>query len=173
MTDEDPFESYVELVADRLSGRGFAELPESPPDYEGSALHNREFSLWPPGVVDTVVAVCRFGDPDPRTVAEFSSRVFAFAGDHASRLPRGLGNSLVVYPVAACSDPSGEVKEWVTGHRPTHRGAHEFPVVADLDAETVYYYTATPVWGRRRYAAFRKAASAVFDPSADPDLGGL
>lgn len=168
----DPFEEYVALVADRLDARGFEALPDSPPDYDGTALHNRERSLWPPGVVDTVVVVCRFGDPDPRTVAEFSSRAFAFAGDHASRLPRGLGR-LVVYPVAACSDPAGDLKEWVAGHRPGHWGAYEFPVVADLPAETVHYYNDTPVWGGGTYEAFRKAASATFDPAADPDLGGL
>lgn len=170
----DPFEGYVATVGERLRDRGYGELPAAPEDYRSVAFGKRRFSIRAPGVVDTVFVLARFGDPSVRTVAEFSSRAFAFGLGHASRLPRGLGSWPVVYPVAACLDPSAALGRWVSEYAPSHRGATEFPVVVDLAGETVHYYGDTPLLGGSRYERCRKSASAFLDPStADLDLEGL
>lgn len=171
---EDTFEAYVATVRERLRARGYEEFPGELADYRSVAFGKREGSLRALAVVDRVFVVARFGDPAPGTVREFSARGFEFGVDRAVPLPRGLGSRPVVYPVAACLDPSAELRRWVGEYAPSRRGATEFPVVVDLADQRVHYYNDTPILGGNRYERCRKSASAFLDPSAaDLDLEGL
>ncbi len=80
------------------------------------------------------------------------------------KLPRGLGSSLVVYPVLVTSGTSLELTEFVESHFPKHWAILEFPVVVRLDEQRLTFATKTPSWGRAYYRQTRREAQQLLAP---------
>jgi hypothetical protein len=117
------------------------------------------------GVVETVVVIS-----DPVTQAD-ADRLRSF-GDEAvrsaavgkSRLPRGFGSSLVVYPVLQVDAISEALTQFAEDYVPKRWSIVEFPVVVDPSAQIVVFSSKTPVWGLAYYRQTRREAQQLLAP---------
>ena len=155
------FGSYVDLVRSRLSAAGFQLADEG-----ALALYagRREVKLTRFGVVETVVGVSV-----PRESAtqddlkELGRQVVEAALKRKTRIPRGLGSSLVVYPTLVVESGSPDLQRFVGANVPKHWSLLEFPVVADLTAQSLLYLERTPFWGAAYYRKTRAEAHALLN----------
>jgi hypothetical protein len=155
------FDSYVDMVRARLVGGGFkAEDPA-----RGAALQarRRRVKLTRFGLVETVVGLSgRRGEAGPEDLRAFGRDVFASALAGKAAIPRGLGGSLVVYPVLVVDRASPELRAAVSEEPPKHWAALEFPVVAELSAGGLLFFDRTPFWGAAYYRRTRDEAQDLF-----------
>jgi hypothetical protein len=94
---------------------------------------------------------------NPGIVKDFSAHATEFAlKNRGSRLPRGLGGSLLSIPVVVSEDFSEELKGWITrSHADMHWAAFEFPVLLSTKNREIFYCKRTPMWGAAYYRGFR------------------
>lgn len=94
---------------------------------------------------------------------EYSSLCMKYALEHRdSLLPRGFGGSLFCFPVVLSSNISEDLKLIVTKTlAPKHWVAFEFPVLASLQDQKLYYCTRTSIYGAAYYGGFRRFANEM------------
>ena len=155
---------YVEPVRERLDRAGFRE--EASPAGALLKARRRQVKLSRFGVVETVIVIS-----SPRSQAEPDQlRVFGAESVRAAtvgktRLPLGLGSSLVVYPVLLVDAISDALNRFVDEYVPKHWSIVEFPVVVVPTAQTLVYATKTPVWGSAYYRKTRREAQDLLAPT--------
>lgn len=164
--DMDPLEGYTETVEHRLRGRGFERRGDGPPRYEAVVFHDRSFQLSKFGLVDTFVVVAPFEDPDPGTLKAFCEACHSYGLSNKSSLPRGLGGSLIVHPVAVVPGRSRRVSDWIRRYDSKKWGSFLFPAVVDLADGAVDYHRETPLWGALYYSGFRSFVDETLTPPA-------
>lgn len=156
-------ERYLETVRARLVNAGFA-LEEAIP---GAALQarRRAIKLTRFGLVETIVAVSTpRGTATRDDVRSFSAAVFQAALEKKTRVPRGLGSSMVTYPVLVVHDASAEARRAVAEDAPKHWAALVFPVVVEPVSQTLLCLEKTPFWGAAYYRRTRAEARELLDP---------
>ncbi|WP_336331048.1 MULTISPECIES: hypothetical protein [unclassified Haloarcula] len=150
-------EGYIETIADPLDR--FEQSSTTVNDQQVTVFHDRSLELSKFGFVDTVFVV---GTAETAADAKsFSEAAFEYGLSVKSKLPRGLGGNLVVYPVVVTES---DLAEWVEGYAPKHWSSFEFPVVVDLSEGTVAYNESTPLWGTIYYNGFRETAETTLKP---------
>lgn len=159
------FDQYRETVQARLTQAGF-KLEEAA---QGVALQarRRAIKLTRFGIVETVVSLGtqrRAATPDD--VDSFSTMVLNAALEKKSRVPRGLGSSMVIYPVLVVDEVSPDLRRFVADHAPKHWAALEFPVVVDAASKTLICLEKTPFWGSAYYRKTRNEARKLLDPTS-------
>lgn len=156
-------EVYLETVRARLANAGFKPEGTIP----GAALQarRRAIKLTRFGLVETVVSLSM-----PRTtvmpddVRSFSAAVFRSALEGKTRVPRGLGSSMVIYPVLVVHDAPPDVRGFVADYAPRHWSALEFPVVVEPASQTLICLEKTPFWGSAYHRKTRAEARELLDP---------
>lgn len=157
MENDESVEGYVETLAGRLDG--FEQSRTTVDDQHVTVFHDRSLSLSKFGLVDTVFVV---GTAETASQArEFSEAAFEYGLSVKSKLPRGLGGNLVVYPVVVSET---DLADWVQQYDPKHWSSFEFPVIIDPTEGTVDYYESAPLWGRIYYKGFRETAETTLKP---------
>jgi hypothetical protein len=157
------FEGYLESVRDRLQRAAFRQEP-APPGATSMA-RRRELKVSRFGIVETVVGVSTVhAQPGPDQLRSFGSDVVRAALDGKTRLPRGLGSSVVVYPLLVADGISDELSRFVTAYAPRHWSILEFPVVIDIATSSLVLRKTTPVWGAAYYRATRRDAYELLAP---------
>ena len=155
---------YVESVRERLHGAGFREEP-SP---AGALLkaRRRQVKVSRFGVVETVVVISTSrSEADPDQLRMFGSESVRAARVGKTRLPLGLGSSLVVYPVLLVDAISDPLDGFVHSYAPKHWSIVEFPVVVAPATQTLAFATKTPVWGSAYYRKTRREAQDFLAPT--------
>jgi len=151
------FEQYVETVGDRLSRGGFT--PEEPAAGAALQARRRTLKLTRFGLVETVVALSALRETaSVDDLLAFDTVVFGSALERKSRVPRGLGSSMVVYPVLVAGDVPAEVHDFLADHTPDHWSVIELPVAVEISSGSLTYSEKTPVWGSAYYKKTRKEA---------------
>jgi hypothetical protein len=154
---------YVALVRERLLATGFVE--ESQTD-SAFAARRREVKLSRSGIVETVAEVSSLvSQPTPDDLRRFGSSAVASALKGKSKLPRGLGSSLVVYPVLVADVISDPLRDFVSDYAPKHWSIVELPVVVDPSTANLLTTEKTPAWGAAYYRTTRRDAQEWFGPS--------
>ncbi len=135
--------TYTERANNRLEGAGFGV--ERGDGEFALIAHRREVKPSRFGFVDTLVAI---NGPaalaTPEGLRNLAAQVFREAQARKVRLPRGLGSSVVCYPVLAVEIVPAELRDFVADFVPKHWGALDFPVVVDLASETLVCCEKTP-----------------------------
>jgi hypothetical protein len=150
-------ESYLQAVRIRLTADGF-QLSEGDADASLSA-QRRQFKPTRFGLVETTVRLSsRRESATADELRAFADESLRWALAHKSRIPRGLGSSLVVYPTLVVETASPELRAFVAGYAPKHWSALEFPVVAELSNERLGCLEKTPFWGAAYYKKTREEA---------------
>lgn len=162
---DDDVERYVDSIADALREREFRPFEGNLPDHVSSVFHRGKFEPRKFGFVDAFVVVTRPESPTPADLEASCTSAFDFGLDNKSRFPRGLGGSLVVYPVVVGDGISRAARDWIAAYRPRHWASFEIPVLFDLSANEAVYDGSTPVWGRWYYAGFHETIEAVLVPN--------
>lgn len=153
---ESPFETYSDAVDQKLSTRDFHQYDGGFPAYHGPIYHSKRLSWRKLSYVDFFITFL-YGDyPSTAEMKRFSGESFQFGLANMSPLPRGLGGSLVVYPVIVGESLSRDYIEWITSYRPRHWCSFEIPSVVDLKREQIVYNGSKPVWGRWYYEGFHE-----------------
>jgi hypothetical protein len=155
------FESYRGDVTERLRRTGFAIQEGAEGVLEA---HRRTFKVTRFGFADTFVALSYRSDASPDDLRVFGEGAFERALDQKVRLPRGLGSSIVLYPVLALERAGEELRRFASEHAPTRWGAIEYPVVVDLGADTLFMREKTRVWGAAYERTTRDEARRLFEP---------
>lgn len=158
------FGAYLETVERNLDRERFDSYPGAPGGYRTWTYHRRQFELSKFGLVDTFVVVGQFDRVDARTAQAFSEAAFRFGLANKSRLPRGLGGNLVVYPTIVGETILDDVVDWVLSYSPNHWAAFEMPLVADLSSAEVLYNDTKPLWGRAYYSGFHAMVERNLTP---------
>ncbi|MFB6074600.1 MAG: hypothetical protein ABEJ89_06275 [Haloarculaceae archaeon] len=167
----DPFEAYVGSVGQRLGQRGYSRRQDGPQGYRTTVFHRRTFSITKFGYVDYFVVVARFDSLSPAEAEAFSEAAFRYGLSNKSALPRGLGGTVVVYPVILGQNLPNTVHQWASHYRNNHFAAFEFPVVADLGPNHLVYNADKPLWGRAYYSGFQTIADTCLTPQAGGGAG--
>jgi hypothetical protein len=157
-------EGYLESTRDRLHRARFREEVAPP----GALLkaRRREVKLSRFGIVETVVAISdvRF-EPEPDQLRAFGAVVVRSAVEGKTRIPLGLGSSLVVYPVLVVDAISDELTRFVNSYTPSHWCILEFPVVVEPGSQTLVLFDKTRVWGAAYYRKTRREARELLAPT--------
>jgi hypothetical protein len=118
------------------------------------------------GIVETVVVISdvhsQAGSDQLRT---FGAEIVRSALKGKSRIPRGLGSSLVVYPVLVTDGVSDELRRFASSYAPKHWSILEFPVVVEPGAGSMVLVEKTPVWGAAYYRKTRREAQDLLAPA--------
>ncbi|SFS73114.1 hypothetical protein [Halostagnicola kamekurae] len=157
MKNDESVEGYIETLAGRL--HEFEQSTTTVDDQHVTVFHDRSLSLSKFGLVDTVFVV---GTAETAYQARaFSEAAFEHGLSLKSKLPRGLGGNLVVYPIVVSET---DLANWVQLYDPIHWSSFEFPVVIDPTEGTVDYYESTRLWGIIYYKGFRETAETTLKP---------
>ena len=157
MEKHDSIEEYIQTLSGRLDE--FEQSTTTVDDQQATVFHDRSLSISKFGLVDTVFVV---GTAETASQAQaFSEASFNYGLSLKSKLPRGLGGNLVVYPVIVSE--TGLI-DWVQQYDPKHWSSFEFPVIIDPTEGTVDYYESTPLWGIIYYKGFRETAETILKP---------
>ena len=138
--------AYLETVRGRLNAGGFRD--EAPAAGAAIQLRQRTAKASRLSLVETVVAI-RSGEEAarPEDVRAFASNVVRSALAGKSKIPRGLGSSLVVYPVVVVEECSAELRMFMASYVAKHWCLLELPVVVEGRTGNLVMYEETPVWG--------------------------
>ena len=151
-------EGYLEATRDRLSRAGFRE--EASPAGAVLKVRRREVKLSRFGLVETVVAISDVhSQPGPDHLRTFGADIVRSALEGKSRIPRGLGSSLVVYPVLVTDAISDELRRFASSYTTKRWSILEFPVVVDPGTGSLVLVEKTPVWGAAYYRKTRREAT--------------
>jgi len=157
MNNDESLQEYIETLAERLDE--FEQSTTTVEDQNVTVFHDRSLSLSKFGLVDTVFVI---GTAETASQArEFSEAAFEYGLSVKTKLPRGLGGNLVVYPVVVTE---ADLADWVLEYEPKHWSSFEFPVVIEPIEGTVDYYESTPLWGTIYYKGFRETAETTLKP---------
>ncbi len=94
---------------------------------------------------------------------EYSARCIRTALQEYKGLPRGFQNGVVSFNVLAGLDIDQSAIDFATKRPDKHFSAFEMPVLVDLNAQRIYYYSSTPMWGAIYYKHFREYIQKNFD----------
>jgi hypothetical protein len=156
--------AYLETVRDRLSRAGF--LDESPPPAAVLSARRREVKLTRFGLVETIVAVSdRSGSSEPDDLRLLGADIVQFAKDGKSKIPLGLGCSLVVYPVLLVDEASSELRQFAGSYTPKHWCVMEFPVVVERSTWSLVMLGHVPLWGAAYFRKTRRDAQELLAPT--------
>jgi hypothetical protein len=154
---------YVDSVRERLGRAGFRD--EAPPDGAVLKARRREVKLSRFGVVETVVVISDVAaKADAERLRSFSEQAVRSAKVGKSRLPLGLGSSLVVYPVLLADGISDGLTQFAKDYVPKSWSTVEFPIVVDPSPQIVVFSSKTPVWGAAYYRKTRREAAELLGP---------
>jgi hypothetical protein len=156
-------ERYLETVRERLQSAGFRE--ETPPSSATLKARRRETKLTRSGIVETVIVIRRVVPaPAPAELQAFGADCVRSALDGKTRIPRGLGSSLVVYPVVVVDSVSAALVHFLNAYAPKRWALLEFPVAVDVTTSSLAMRTTTPLWGGAYYEKTRNDARALLEP---------
>ena len=114
------------------------------------------------GLVETVVAVCeRSGSSEPDDLRLLGADIVQFAKDGKSKIPLGLGCSLVVYPVLLVDEASSELRQFAGSYTPKHWCVMEFPVVVERSTRSLVMLGHVPLWGAAYFRKTRRDAQEL------------
>ena len=164
--------AYLETLDQRMAQNGFSGFDRAPAGVELDRLcYRMKFEATKFGNVEIYVAVKSI--PVESLTVNFlkwySSCIFTFASVTMKGTP-GLLAMNITYPVIVCDAVSDEVRQFVTTRYynklwgDKHFSATEFPVIVEISAKGIVYYTKTPLWGAAYYGGFRKQAAQFFQP---------
>lgn len=159
-----PYGRYLDSVGDRLGPRGYERRSDGPEGYDATVFHQRTLSLTKVGYVDYFAVVCRFDSLTKEKARAFSKACFRYGLDNKSLFPRGLGGTLVVFPVIVAEDAPETARRWVSSYAPKHWGAFELPAIVDLVTTRTTYNTSKPLWGRAYYSSFQDLVEECLVP---------
>ena len=156
--------TYLEAVRDRLSRAGFRD--EGPAVGAVLSARRREVKLTRFGLVETVVAVSdRSGSSEPDDLRLLGADVVQFALAGKSKIPLGLGCSLVVYPVLLVDEASPELRQFAGSYTPRHWCVLEFPVVVERSTWSLVMLEHTPLWGAAYFRKTRRDVQKLLAPT--------
>jgi len=157
-------QGYLDAARDRLSRAGFRE--EASPAGAVLKVRRRQIKLSRFGIVETVVAISDVhSQPGPDQLRAFGAEIVRSAREGKSRIPRGLGSSLVVYPVLVTDGISDELRRFASSYTPKHWSILEFPVVVDPGTGSLVLVEKTPAWGAAYYRKTRREAQELLTPA--------
>ncbi|MGD1054911.1 MAG: hypothetical protein ABR867_02375 [Nitrososphaerales archaeon] len=161
MTEVDAF---LDALSSRLAGSGFVvrrEVELSPYQLDLIAAKS-SFEISKFGKMTRFVLGTRAATPGASMVQDFSAKATKYALDNrGSLLPRGLGGSMLAFPVVVSEEVDESLGKWVEEtFAPEHWAAFEFPVLVSTGRRRVYYCKRTPIWGAAYYRGFRKFAES-------------
>ncbi len=156
--------AYLETVRDRLSRAGFRD--EGPAAGAVMSVRRREVKLTRFGLVETVFAISpRSGDVEPDDLRLFGNDIVEFALAGKTKIPRGLGCSLVVYPVLLVDEVSSELRQFAGSYTPKHWSVVEFPVVVERSTWSLAMLERAPLWGAAYYRKTCRDAQELLAPT--------
>jgi hypothetical protein len=156
--------AYLQTVRDRLGSAGFRD--ESPPAGAVLSARRREVKLTRFGLVETVVAISdRTGNSEPEDLRLLGEDIVRFALEGKSKLPLGLGSSLVVYPVLLVDEASSELRQFAGSYAPRHWCVMEFPVVVERNTRSLAMLEHAPLWGAAYYRKTCRDARELLAPA--------
>ena len=156
--------AYLETVRDRLSSAGFRD--ESPPSGAVLSARRREVKLTRFGLVETVVAISdRSGSSETDDLRLLGADIVRFALAGKTKIPLGLGSSLVVYPVLLVDEASSELRQFAGSYTPKHWCVLEFPVVVERSTWSLVMLEHAPLWGAAYYRKTRLDAQKLLAPT--------
>jgi hypothetical protein len=156
--------AYFETVRDRLSRAGFRD--EGPAVAAVLGARRRQVKLTRFGLVETVVGISdRGGSAEPDDLRLFGADIVGFALDGKTKIPLGLGCSLVVYPVLMVDEVSSELREFAGSYTPKHWCVVEFPVVVERSTGSLVMLEHAPLWGAAYYRKTCRDAQELFAPA--------
>jgi hypothetical protein len=157
-------QEYLESTRDRLKRAGFQE--EASPSGAVLKARRKAVKLSRFGIVETVVAISDArSQPGPDQLRAFGADIVRSALEGKSRIPRGLGSSLVVYPVLVTDGVSDELRGFTSSYTPKHWSILEFPVVVDPGTGSLVFVEKTPAWGAAYYRKTRLEAQELLTPA--------
>jgi hypothetical protein len=157
-------EGYLDSIRARLAQAGFQLEARR----TGTTLkaRRREVKLSRFGIVETVVEVSTVhSQPTPDELRAFGGDAVRSALEGKSRVPRGLGSSLVVYPVLVAESISDGLAQFASSYAPKHFCIMEFPLVTEPATRTLVLLGKTPVWGAAYYRKTRREAQELLAPT--------
>lgn len=126
----------------------------------------REVKLTRFGIVETVVAInAGAGRSEPEDLRKFGEDVVEFALAGKTKIPRGLGSSLVVYPVLVVDEASTELRRFAASYAPKRWSVMEFPVVVEGSSGSLLLLEKTPLWGSAYFRKTRREAQDLLAPA--------
>jgi hypothetical protein len=159
--------TYLETVRDRLAEDGFTDEPAA--DGATIQLRRRAVKASRLSFVETVVAVRSGQEPaGSEDVRAFTTNVVSAALARKSKIPRGLGSSLVVYPAVVVEECSTELRMFMASYVPKHWCLLVLPVVVDARTGGLVMYEQTPMWGALYQRTTRNDAKEWLSVSNNP-----
>lgn len=159
---------YVETVRERLERARYTITTNAA--YAGEAYplvgHRSGFELSKFGNAEYFAVFGEEESPEIADVRAFGSAAFGYGSKHKRFfMPRGLLNSVYVFPVLLVDDLEDSVANAIRAETPPkHWAAAEMPVVYRSKHNDIVYFEKTPMWGAAYYKTFRKKIQALFAP---------
>jgi len=147
--EQNKIESYLSFIEDNLIRGGFelVLLPQgNKAFYKKESSRSSEF-YFIPGRVN--------GQLTPEKVEKISQKTF----EYVSKNKRA--NTLYCYPVIVSEAVPAPAQKFIKSYNPKHMAQFEFPVIVDLSARKLFYYTGTPLWGGMMYRGIRENADIL------------
>ena len=95
------------------------------------------------------------GTLTPEKVQAISQHTFNYVSKNKQ------ANVLYCYPVMVTENVPAQSQKFIRSYSPKHMSQFEFPVIVDLSAKKLYYYTGTPLWGAAMYRGMRSDADTL------------
>ncbi|MEM9610366.1 MAG: hypothetical protein AAGA99_23330 [Actinomycetota bacterium] len=142
----------IAAIATRLEGIGFERH-----DLDDTlVLHRRKFELSRLGLVDAVVALAAVdGEAAPDDVERLESFAVAQAKGRKTRIPRGLGSAVEVFPVTLAEGISDDAEAVIDGGPPNAWSLITVPAVVHDGGRAISVYEGRKVWGGAYFSSIR------------------
>ena len=142
-------DGYLSLVEQTMSRYAFEPIQfsqDARADYKKDFRKSTEYYFVLGRVSGTLT---------PEKVQAISQRTFNYVSKNKQ------ANVLYCYPVMVTENVSAQNQKFIRSYSPKHMSQFEFPVIVDLSARKLYYYTGTPLWGAAMYGGMRSDADAL------------
>ncbi|MEM9037379.1 MAG: hypothetical protein AAGD18_22495 [Actinomycetota bacterium] len=142
----------IAAIAARLEGMGFERH-----DLDDTLLlHRRKFELSRFGLVDVVVALAAVeGEVLPDDLERLESFAIAQAKDRKTRIPRGVGSAVEVFPVTVAEGISGDAEAVIDAGPANAWSLITVPAVVHDGGRAISAYEGRKVWGGAYFSSIR------------------
>jgi hypothetical protein len=139
-------DSYLSFVEQTMSRYGFEPIQFS---QDAQAYYKKDFRKS----TEYYFVLGRIsGTLTPEKVQAISQRTFNYVSKNKQ------ANVLYCYPVMVTENVPAQSQKFIRSYSSKHMSQFEFPVIVDLAAKKLYYYTGTPLWGAAMYSSIRENA---------------
>lgn len=154
------YDTYVDEVHNNLRSAGFDLVDDIDDEQFEDIFANRETGLRV-GILNTMATVVNAEGMRSGDLREYTDAFRDILGEE-SYAKFNVGENMFGYVVFAASNPDDELISWSYDYDVRKRNSHVFPLVYDLESETIHTHSVPRIKNRGLYKKQERDAEEYF-----------